>query len=78
MRGKRAKALRSAAQDASVGSPTYAIVPAKKLWREIQVGIDAKGLPELKKVAYTGTIRLDPSCTRAIYRRLKHVYKELR
>ena len=62
MNGKKAKKLRKAARENSVGMPEVEYILTKKHLIE---------LPNLPKPVMCGTVVMDENCTRALYKQLK-------
>lgn len=61
MNGKKAKRLRAEAQRLTVG------LPWERYQRNKRKGVNKEG----KELALPGTVRLDPTCGKGVYRALK-------
>lgn len=74
MRNKIAKQLRKAAIFATKGVLPRSYVEGNKGERMVADGTAADGTPKFKIVPITGVLRLNPECTRAVYRTFKRMY----
>ena len=76
MRGKVAKALRREARLRSQGAPLVAYVERKKAVTKPTFYADNRGVQQRGSVrTVTTETRLDPNCTKGIYRQLKNQWK---
>ena len=75
MNGKRAKQIRKIAINLTGGGLPRSHVEGPKGQRMVQAGANPDGTPHIVTRDITGTIRLNPECTRAVYRKLKRWFK---
>lgn len=75
MNGRKARALRRAARRMTVGLASHKLV--SEAGRQVAVPtseLDAKGRPAMAFAEVAGTARHAPTCTRAVYQKLKRIY----
>ena len=78
MNGRKARALRRAARRMTAGMPSHHLTfPGHGV--EVPTGVfDTKGRPLMRYVDISGTAQHAPTCTRAVYQKLKKVYGHAR
>ncbi len=75
MNGRKARALRRAARRMTAGMPSHDLICEGGREVALPTGkLDAMGKPIVRYAEVTGTWRHKPTCTRAVYQKLKHVY----
>lgn len=78
MRGKRAKALRQGARDATVGMHIVDYSTPRQMVRQVERGYDKWGNPVHARFHYSGAMKMVPNCTRAVYKKMKRAYRALK
>lgn len=75
MNGRKARALRRAARRMTAGLPSHKLVSEAGRQVAVPTGkLDAMGKPVMGFAEVVGTARHAPTCTRAVYQKLKRVY----
>lgn len=75
MNGRKARALRRAAGRMTSGMPAHHLISEDGREVAVPTGkLDAMGKPIMRYAFVTGTLRHSPTCTRAVYQKLKRVY----
>lgn len=75
MNGRKARALRRTARRMTAGLPSHKLVSEAGRQVAVPTGkLDAKGKTVMGFAEVAGTARYAPTCTRAVYQKLKQVY----
>ncbi|WP_238878651.1 hypothetical protein [Achromobacter xylosoxidans] len=75
MNARKARALRQAARRMTAGLPSHKLVSEGGRQVAVPTGeLDAKGRALTTFAEVAGTARHAPTCTRAVYQKLKRVY----